>query len=366
MYYRHMDYIPFDVNNPYCLHVMLSNRAYCSIINETFEHGTDETGGLLIGFIVGRKWYVVDVIDPGTNNTIHETGLFQWDEAYVNRMAQRLRNLYRFQPTILGFWHRHPGSMDFFSQTDVESTQKNLQGARKGLISMLVNIDPALRMTFYYCNGPHFMPIRYDVGDEYFPVELLEYADPQMIAQRHVHNQGSAVHVSYKRILPPPTAPGQIPRKSVVADNDVTPNGSAEPEAPETPVTPPAPPVTEPAVEEPPVAEPAVAEPAVEEPPVAEVAEPAETPEVQEDAPFCEGEAEAPELASVDPQEEVEKEIPEPEVISEEAPAAEEAVEAISEEAPAAQAPAEDAPVIEEEPVQAPAETDGKDDSEND
>ena len=127
MIYKHMDYIPFDLKNPHCLHVMISNRAYCSIINETFEHGTDETGGLLLGYIIGRKWYVVEVIDPGTINTIHQTGLFQWDQDYVNQMASRMRNLYRYQPTILGFWHRHPGNMDYFSQQDVETTQKNLQ-----------------------------------------------------------------------------------------------------------------------------------------------------------------------------------------------------------------------------------------------
>ena len=221
MIYKHMDYIPFDVNNPDCLHVTLSNRAYCSIINESLEHGYDETGGVLLGFIVGRRWFVLDVIDPGTNDTIHQVDLFQWDEDYVNAMAKRMRRIYRHQPTILGFWHRHPGSMDFFSQQDVESTQKNLQNAKKGLISMLVNIDPALRMTFYYAKGPHFMPVRYDVGDEYFPVELLEYASPTEISQRHTANQrGRVVRVSYMRNLKPPKAPGMERKYSVPADND--------------------------------------------------------------------------------------------------------------------------------------------------
>jgi len=221
MIYNYMDYIPFDVDNPDCLHITVSNRAYCSIINESLEYGTNETGGLLLGFILGRRWFVLDVIDPGTNNTVHQTDLFQWDEDYVNQMASRMRRIYRHQPTILGFWHRHPGSMDFFSQQDVESTQKNLQGAKKGLISMLVNIDPALRMTFYYCKGPHFMTVRYDVGDEYFPVELMEYASPKEISQRHIENQrGREVQVSYKRNLKPPAVSGMERKYSVPADND--------------------------------------------------------------------------------------------------------------------------------------------------
>jgi len=220
MNYRHMDYIPFDIQNPHCLHVILSKRAYVSIVSEVLSHNRNETGGLLIGYIVGRRWYVLDVVDPGSN-AYHSEVLFNWEGDYVNTMAQKMRQLYRYQPTILGFWHRHPGSMDYFSQQDVESTQKNLQYAKKGLISMLVNVDPALRMTFYYCNGPHFMPVRYDVGDEYFPVELMELADPELVCRRHAEAAGrEPVELFYERVIQPPHAPGQVPQKTVRAVND--------------------------------------------------------------------------------------------------------------------------------------------------
>lgn len=312
MLYKHMDYIPFDVKNPNCLHVMLSNRAYSSIIAETLAHGGNETGGPILGHIIGRKWFVTDVIDPGTD-TIHEVGLFQWEQNYVDQKIARTRELYRYQPTILGFWHRHPGSMDFFSQQDVESTQKNLQGASKGLISMLVNIDPALRMTFYYCNGPHFMPVGYDVGDEYFPVELLEYAGPELLAKRHGEAMGRApIRVSYKRMLQPPHAPGMEPRKSIKADNDVPPTPwnvpAPEPTPEPTPEPEPAPPVSGPAepappVEEPPVQEPLPEQTVQEEPYAVEPVEesPAEPEEASPAEPAEDTAAEPAEAEDADP-----------------------------------------------------------------
>lgn len=328
MIYKHMDYIPFDINNPDCLHVTLSNRAYCSIINESLEHGYDETGGVLLGFIVGRRWFVLDVIDPGTNDTIHQVDLFQWDEDYVNATAQRMRRIYRHQPTILGFWHRHPGSMDFFSQQDVESTQKNLQNAKKGLISMLVNIDPALRMTFYYAKGPHFMPVRYDVGDEYFPVELLEYASPKEISQRHMGNQrGRLVRVSYMRNLQPPTAPGMERKYSVPADNDQA-SAGRKPESTGASVTPAAPkadPVTNAPERKPSETEPAAA-PTTESP---EQKIPAEVQDVQSSAVEFPA-AQTPAVVS-----------PAAETPAAESPTA----EAPTVESPAAETPAENVPV---------------------
>ena len=178
-----MRYIHFDIKNPRCLHCMISDRAYASIITEVMTNNRNETGGVLLGYIFNRTWYIVESLDPGMD-TVNQEAFFQWDNDYVNHQAQRLSKIYRRPPTILGFWHRHPGSMDYFSGTDEDTIQENLRNLKLGLLSMLVNIDPELRMTFYYCYGNDIMKIKYDVGNKYFPAEFLEYANATELSNR--------------------------------------------------------------------------------------------------------------------------------------------------------------------------------------
>ena len=40
---------------------------------------------------------------------------FEYDEAFVNYLAQSVANQYKRPLDLLGLWHRHPGSMDVFS-----------------------------------------------------------------------------------------------------------------------------------------------------------------------------------------------------------------------------------------------------------
>lgn len=173
-------YIPFSPNSP-CKHVVLSERAYKSILAETYEHGNCETGGFLLGHFHKGIWYVIEAIDPGMSS-INRASYFEFDDMYVNHLVKKLSRIYRYPLTILGMWHRHPGSMDRFSGTDLDTIQSYTSEAANGIISMLVNVDPKLRMTFYYCGKDNsIMPIRYDVGDQYIAKELNEMSDPESI-----------------------------------------------------------------------------------------------------------------------------------------------------------------------------------------
>ena len=178
--YRYEDY---DYYSQRCFHVLLSKRAYTSLLLEVIQNSENETGGVLLGNIVDGIWYVVDSIDPGLE-AIRLPTYFQWDTEYVNHLAKKLGALYKYPLTILGFWHKHPEDMDYFSETDEDAIASNLKNSKFGLLSMLVNIDPELRMTFYYCWRNIFSKVKYDVGDEYFPAELLEYVDPDSIVER--------------------------------------------------------------------------------------------------------------------------------------------------------------------------------------
>ena len=74
---------------------------------------------------------------------------------------------------LLGLYHRHPGSFDRFSSTDMETNADYAKVIGNGTISLLVNVDPNIRLTCYYCPlGPdgcvHPVQVPVLVGDEHF------------------------------------------------------------------------------------------------------------------------------------------------------------------------------------------------------
>ena len=204
--YPRMRIAPYDWNHTGCKYIFLSSRAYATIISEVLRNGENETGGVFLGNAYHKIWFVTDCIDPGLN-TVHSPAAFHLDVNYVNRITERVRNYYQFPLTFLGFWHRHPGSLDTFSSTDEQTIRSNLRGCPHGILSMLVNIDPELRMTFYYCYGETLMVIPYDQGDEYFPEELLAYASPEeLIARSRTPN----LRVKPKKRMDPNRMPRHI------------------------------------------------------------------------------------------------------------------------------------------------------------
>ena len=198
--YPDFRYIPY-VPNSVCSHIVLSERAKAGILSEVMLNDEVETGGVLLGYIKNSVWYIVECIDPGmrTRNTVYN---FNWDEDYVNHLFGRVRYLYDVPLSILGFWHRHPGSMDYFSSEDKGTIYEHLQDVKKtGLLSMLVNIDPDFRMTFYHAyNG--LMKVGYDIGDEYFPEASLKWVSEKELTANVSNNGYIKPGFAYNRIVP--------------------------------------------------------------------------------------------------------------------------------------------------------------------
>ncbi len=89
-------------------------------------------------------------------------------------------NLYNRRLTLIGLWHRHPGSFDQFSSTDDGTNAKYASMREEGAISALVNIDPTFRITMYKVDSPcRYRKIAYDVGDNLIPDELLKFKTPE-------------------------------------------------------------------------------------------------------------------------------------------------------------------------------------------
>ena len=174
-----------NVVNENCKRIILSEEAHKKIVAETFSYGDDETGGVLIGYIYQGQWYVTDVIDAGIKAN-HTKTFFTYDENYVNHQLKKKSEIYKYPQATLGFYHRHPSSLDTFSLTDEKTMKIHCDMAAHGLISMLVNIDPDFRMTFYYVGKDDALyNVDYEISDEKIPAEFLELATFDELAERY-------------------------------------------------------------------------------------------------------------------------------------------------------------------------------------
>lgn len=159
--------------------VIFSDRAYASILAETTEKIKTETGGLFLGAVDHDQWYVIEAIDPGPKS-IFQVAYFEYDQTYTQHLINKIANLYDAELSLIGLWHRHPGSFDQFSSTDDGTNSKYAKMRSEGAISALVNIDPTFRLTPYHVAQPcRYSIIEYEVGDHLIPDELLRYKTPE-------------------------------------------------------------------------------------------------------------------------------------------------------------------------------------------
>ena len=166
-----------------CQIIVFSNKAYNAIIRESFDKDPVETGGILLGHILNNgMWIVMEVLPPGINS-IFEYAYFEYDDEFVNYLAQSVANQYKVPLELLGLWHRHPGSMDFFSTTDDQTNSTFAALNSFGVISGLVNLDPKFRLTMYHLSHsvttvpgtrPRYEKIPIEVGDDIIPEEYFE------------------------------------------------------------------------------------------------------------------------------------------------------------------------------------------------
>lgn len=170
-----------------CLGVVLSDRAYLSVLAEVYSRDPLETGGIFFGNVKKGVWYVAEASDPGVY-TLHTYAHHEMDNNYHNHIYPVLSRLYKHELTLLGLWHRHPGSFDAFSSDDDKTNAKFAEAVGNGTVSMLVNLDPTARLTCYYLDkNNEYRTVPVFVGDKYFadtgfltltsPETLLENKD---------------------------------------------------------------------------------------------------------------------------------------------------------------------------------------------
>jgi len=155
------------------MQVIFSDRAYMAVISETSEKIKTETGGIFLGCYEHNNWYVIEAIDPGPKS-IFQAAYFEYDRKYTEHLINKIARMYQAKLTLIGLWHRHPGSFDEFSSTDDGTNSDYAKLSPIGAISVLVNIDPKFRMTPYHVSWPlKYTKINYKVGDDSIPGHLF-------------------------------------------------------------------------------------------------------------------------------------------------------------------------------------------------
>ena len=169
-----------------CERVVLSSRAYASIIGESLSRDPLETGGIFLGNVQDGTWYVTEATDPGIK-TIHTIGHHEMDDQYHNHIYPVLSRLYHHELRLLGLWHRHPGNFNAFSYDDHCTNSAFAAAIGSGTLSLLINFTPEPALTCYYFDettGVYFKP-ELEIGDSCFEgTDYLKLADEQTLVSR--------------------------------------------------------------------------------------------------------------------------------------------------------------------------------------
>jgi len=150
-----------------------------AIISETSENIRTETGGIFLGCFENGSWYVIEAIDPGPKS-VFQAAYFEYDRKYTEHLINKIARMYKANLTLIGLWHRHPGSFDEFSSTDDGTNSDYAKLSPNGAISILVNIDPKFRLTPYHVAWPlRYTRITYKVGDNLIPAHLVQLKEAE-------------------------------------------------------------------------------------------------------------------------------------------------------------------------------------------
>lgn len=173
--------------------VVFSDVAYSSLLAETYEKIRTETGGVFLGCYHDNTWYIIETVDPGPKSVFRQD-YFEYDQPYTSHLINKRARLYSHPLTLIGLWHRHPGSFDIFSSTDDGTNATYAKLKPEGAISILVNIDPVFRLSVFHVGlnasgRAIYTQLQYIVGDNEIPKEYRSFRKADDILQ-HIDSRG--------------------------------------------------------------------------------------------------------------------------------------------------------------------------------
>ncbi len=180
-----------------CKRIIISDRAYISILAEALSRDPLETGGILLGHYEKDTWYVVEATDPGLS-TIHNTVHHEMDDKYHNHIYPVISRLYDKDLSLVGLWHRHPGTYNSFSSDDNKTNTAYSEAIGNGTLSFLLNFVPNAQLTCYYFDhtgtGAYYKP-EVKIGDKYFRgTDYLSLANEKTLNARKMQLRKEIEH----------------------------------------------------------------------------------------------------------------------------------------------------------------------------
>lgn len=154
-----------DTPSEKCKRVEVSKRALTSLLAEAYANGINETGGPFFGQVEDGIWYLIETSGPGYG-AYHAPARHEMNNQYVNYQYRALSRLYSKELTLTGFWHRHPGSYNQFSNLDDVVNKAYAEVIGNGTVSILLNFVPEPQLTCYYFDSEdgfyHLTPLVVD------------------------------------------------------------------------------------------------------------------------------------------------------------------------------------------------------------
>ena len=157
--------------------VYFTTHAFVQLLREIEDFTGIETGGIFIGRRIEDSFYIFECVDSGINCE-HSEVEFKRDYQYTEHLSYVVASMYEGAKPI-GYYHRHPGSYNHFSDGDGTSN-KEMARLLGGCISGLVTIFPHFKLNLWYIdlNGQLFSADDYEVRDDAFvDIMLLKKCD---------------------------------------------------------------------------------------------------------------------------------------------------------------------------------------------
>ena len=150
--------------NSKCKRVVISPKAYRSMIHEVDARKPLETGGYLYGQMDDRgRWYVIEATCAKENSILTEEGA----TLYLDREDDHFSQLYGKPIQLLGMWHSHPNYMNVFSIKDDETNYSFAKEVGNGTLSFIITTFPKNKLTCYYLNKENgdYHLLKFDIED---------------------------------------------------------------------------------------------------------------------------------------------------------------------------------------------------------
>lgn len=128
-----------------------------------------ETGGILMGYIVGNEFVVTDIIGPGPK-AVHRDFSFEPDQNFHKSEIAKIYNLSNRTITYIGDWHTHPNSKPYLSDQDKKAI-KNIAAFKKARLPtplMLISAPPMKDFAVWIFEKTPEGKDNYILGDVHF------------------------------------------------------------------------------------------------------------------------------------------------------------------------------------------------------